>query len=87
MKLRTALPPALALAVLATGSFAEPFSNSSQAVGQPEALNGIAIRAEIERLSYISPRYLGIRPSGFSKLHGRDLVGLNGLIAVGLPAR
>jgi len=63
MKLSTTPPLALALAVLATGSFAKPFSNSPQAVGQPETINGIAIRVGIERLSYISPRYLGIRPA------------------------
>ena len=28
-----------------------------------DVVNGIAIRADVERLSYISPRYLGIRPA------------------------
>jgi len=28
-----------------------------------DVINGIAIRTDVERLSYISPRYLGIRPA------------------------
>jgi len=63
MKLGMTLPFALAIATLASASSAEPFGTPPQAVGQPEAINGIAIRPGIERLSYISPRYFGIRPA------------------------
>lgn len=62
MKLRITLPLALAFAVLASVSVGESSGNPSQTFGQPETINGIAMRAGIERLSYISPRYLGIRP-------------------------
>lgn len=61
MKLRTTLPVALALAALATASFGEASGDPLLSAVQPEAINGIAIRAGTERLSYISPRYLGIR--------------------------
>jgi uncharacterized protein YecT (DUF1311 family) len=63
MKPRITPPLALTLAVLATASVAKPFDNPSQAVGQSETINGVAIRPGIERLSYISPRYFGIRPT------------------------
>jgi uncharacterized protein YecT (DUF1311 family) len=61
MTLRITLPLALAIAVLATPSAAEPFGAPTQAADQPETINGIAIRKGVERLSYISPRYFGIR--------------------------
>lgn len=62
MKLRMTLPLALAIAIPAAASAAEPFA-PPHTVGQPETINGIAIRAGVERLSYISPRYFGVRPA------------------------
>lgn len=62
MKLRMTLPLALAIAIPATASAAEPVT-PTRPIGQPETINGIAIRPGIERLSYISPRYFGIRPA------------------------
>lgn len=63
MKLRTTLPLTLMLAVVATAATCGPSGSPSQAMGQPETINGIAIRTGIERLSYISPRYFSIRLS------------------------
>lgn len=64
MKLRTTLPLALKLAVIATTAAATaPSGALPQTLDQPEAINGVAIRSGIERLSYISPRYYGIRPA------------------------
>lgn len=60
MKLRAALPLALILAALAPAAEA---ASPPRDTDQPETINGIAIRAGIERLSYISLRYLGVRPS------------------------
>ncbi len=61
MKLRTLLPLALTLAALATAAAAGSSGTPLQTIGQSETINGVAIRSGIERLSYISPRYFGVR--------------------------
>jgi uncharacterized protein YecT (DUF1311 family) len=60
MKLYNAWPLALVLAALApvAGASSAPRDND-----QPETIDGVAIRAGIERLSYISLRYFGVRTS------------------------
>jgi uncharacterized protein YecT (DUF1311 family) len=63
MKLRTTMPFALALAAITTASAATLPTASPPALSQPEVINGVAIRSGIERLSYISLRYYGIRPA------------------------
>lgn len=64
MKLRTALPLALTLTIFFRAATAAVFPEAvHQASAQPETINGIATRSGIERLSYISPLYYGIRPA------------------------
>lgn len=60
MKLRAALSLALVLAALAPAGEAASVPRDT---GQLETIDGIAIRPDIERLSYISLRYFGVRPS------------------------
>ncbi|OZB58569.1 MAG: hypothetical protein B7X39_18985 [Lysobacterales bacterium 14-68-21] len=57
------MPFALALAAITTASAATLPTASPPALSQPEVINGVAIRSGIERLSYISLRYYGIRPA------------------------
>lgn len=61
MRLRTTLRLALTLAVAASVGAAAPSEALPQMSRQPETINGVALRSGIERLSYISPRYFGIR--------------------------
>lgn len=64
MSLRSTLPLASALALIATTATAAVLPNSlPQPPGQTETIHGVAIRSGVERLSYISPRYYGIRPT------------------------
>jgi uncharacterized protein YecT (DUF1311 family) len=46
---------------IVTATFAAPSPPPSRIEPKADLVNGIAIRADVERLSYISPRYLGIR--------------------------
>lgn len=60
MKLRTALPVVwTCVALSTTATSAAP----THVISQPETINGIAIRTGVERLSYISLRYFGVRSS------------------------
>lgn len=63
MKFRIVLLSALTLTTLTASALAMSSDVPSRKIDEPETINGIAIRAGIERLSYISPRYFGIRPS------------------------
>jgi len=61
MKLRTALLVIWTyVALTTTAASAAPIQLTGQ---QPETINGIAIRTGVERLSYISLRYFGVRPA------------------------
>lgn len=60
MKFYNAWPVLLILASLAPTAGA---SSAPRGTDQPETINGVAIRAGIERLSYISLRYFGVRNS------------------------
>lgn len=60
MKSYTAWPLTWVLATLAPAAGA---SSATHGTDQPETINGIAIRQGIERLSYISLRYFGVRMS------------------------
>lgn len=64
MRLRFTLPLASALALIATTATAAVLPNSlPQPPDQPETIHGVAIRSDVERLSYISLRYYGVRPA------------------------
>ena len=60
MKLRIALPVVWTLVALTTT--ATSAAAPAHLISQPETINGIVIRTGIERLSYISLRYFGVRP-------------------------
>lgn len=64
MSLRSALLLASALALFGTTATAALLpSPLPQSTGQLETINGVAIRSDVERLSYVSLRYYGIRPA------------------------
>lgn len=64
MSLRSTLPLASALALIATTATAAILPNSlPQPPDRPGTIHGVAIRSDVERLSYISLRYYGVRPA------------------------
>jgi uncharacterized protein YecT (DUF1311 family) len=60
-KVRSALLPMLACAVIAGSAFA--MSPQASSAGNQDTINGIAIMPGVERLSYISTQYYGVRPT------------------------
>lgn len=64
MRLRSTLPLASALALIAATATAAILPNSlPQPPDQPETTHGVAISSNAERLSLISLRYYGVRPA------------------------
>ncbi|ODV15369.1 MAG: hypothetical protein ABT19_09545 [Rhodanobacter sp. SCN 68-63] len=64
MSLSSTLPLALAIALIATTATAAVLPSAlPQPPDQPEAIHGVAVRSNAERLSLISLRYYGIRPA------------------------
>ncbi|MGN6235522.1 lysozyme inhibitor LprI family protein [Dyella sp.] len=64
MSLRSTPPLALALALIGTTATATVLPNSlPQPTDQPETTHGVAISSNAERLSLVSLRYYGIRPT------------------------
>jgi uncharacterized protein YecT (DUF1311 family) len=60
-KVRNALLPMLACAVFAGSTIAMSAPSSSD--GHQDTINGVAIAPGVERLSYISTKYYGVRPA------------------------
>jgi uncharacterized protein YecT (DUF1311 family) len=64
MRLRSTLPLASTLALIATTAAAAVLPGSlPQPPGHPETINGVAVSSNAERLSYVSLRFYGIRPA------------------------
>ena len=64
MRLRSTLPLASALALIAaTATAAVPPNSLPQPPGQTETIHGVAISSNAERLSLVSLRYYGVRPA------------------------